>query len=152
MGYFLGGKMTITFYNMTDDKNKLNKSLVNGYVLQNIYFKKSMNENTPYLILQGVDLNNYNYCFISELNKYYFVDSITIENNSNIRVDLKIDVLMTYKTIIEKSHLNIVECEKDFVNNQKADSIKNDLLVLSKIDIDVENLFNGNNLVMVVQK
>lgn len=137
---------------MTDDKNKLNKSLVNGYVLQNIYFKKSMNENTPYLILQGVDLNNYNYCFISELNKYYFVDSITIENNSNIRVDLKIDVLMTYKTIIEKSHLNIVECEKDFVNNQKADSIKNDLLVLSKIDIDVENLFNGNNLVMVVQK
>ena len=144
--------MTITFYNMTDDKNKLNKSLVNGYVLQNIYFKKSMNENTPYLILQGVDLNNYNYCFISELNKYYFVDSITIENNSNIRVDLKIDVLMTYKTIIEKSHLNIVECEKDFVNNQKADSIKNDLLVLSKIDIDVENLFNGNNLVMVVQK
>lgn len=144
--------MTIIFYKMTDDKNKINKNLVNGYTLQNVYFKKSMNENTPYLILKGVNLNDYNYCFIVELNKYYFIDSVTLDNNFNIRLDLKIDVLMTYKTIIEKSHLNIIECEKEYINNQKADSIKNDLLILSKIDIDVENLFNGNNLVMVVNK
>lgn len=144
--------MTITFYNMTDDKNKINKTLTNGYTLQNIYFKKSMENLNPYLIIQGVNLNAYNYCYIEDLNKYYFIDSIIHDNNNNIRINLKIDVLMSYKTIIEKSHLNIVECEKNYINELKADSIKNDLLILSKIDIDVKNLFNGNNLVMVVQK
>lgn len=145
--------MNVTFYNLTDDRYKLNKTLSNGYTLQNVFFKKnSISEINPYLILKNVSLSTYNYCYISDLNKYYFIDSITVDNAFNVKVELKLDVLMTYKTIIEKSTLNIIECDKEYINVNKADSIKNDSLILSKIDIDIEGLFEGDNLIMVVKK
>lgn len=144
--------MTIDFYLNNDEKNKINKTLVNAFTVENVFFKNGINTSNPFLKLSNFNYNLYNYCYIRELNKYYFFDSVDIENSNIIRINLKIDVLMSYKNIIKETRLNIIECDKEFINVEKATADKKDNLILSKIDIDIENLFNNDKIIMVVRK
>lgn len=144
--------MTIDFYNCTDDRNKINKTLLDSFTIEDVFLKdNNVNELTPLLFIKS-DIKNYNYCFIRELNKYYFIDNISIENNNINRIQLKIDVLMTYKNIIYNSHLNIIKCETNFINNEKAQAEKKDIIELSKINIDTSHIFNDNHLILVCKK
>lgn len=145
--------MTVEFYSMNDEKNKINKTLENPFIIENVYFKeKNIDITRPFLKLSNFDYTQYNYCYVRELAKYYFFDTVEIENTAIIKIHLKEDVLMTCKNTVLNTYLNIVECEKNFVNSEKATAEKKDNLILTKIDIDVKNLFNNDKIIMVVHK
>lgn len=103
--------MTIDFYKVNDVKNKINKTLDVPYTISNVFFKSgNVDIVNPFLRLSR-DITQYNYCFIRELNRFYFIDDVVIENNGIKNYKLTIDVLMSYKNEIMNNKTHIVESE-----------------------------------------
>lgn len=120
--------MTIDFYKMNDFRNKINKTLTDKYTVNNVYFKSAnVDILKPFLRLND-DFSMYNYCYIHELNRYYFIDDVIIENNGIRNYKLSIDVLMSYKNQIMNNKTHIIESENvlnaDNVNyNEKNNEV-----------------------------
>lgn len=112
--------MTIDFYKINDVRNKINKTLGVPYTISNVFFKSgNIDVVNPFLRLSR-DMTQYNYCFIRELNRFYFIDDVIIENNGIKNYKLSIDVLMSYKTEIMNNKAHIIESE----NVLNADNIE----------------------------
>lgn len=112
--------MIIDFYKINDVKNKINKTLGAPYTINNVFFKSGdVDIIKPFLRLSR-DITQYNYCFIRELNRFYFIDDVVIENNGIRNYKLSIDVLMTYKNEIMNNKTHIIESE----NVINADNIE----------------------------
>lgn len=60
-------------------------------------FKDEINIMVPTIIIETADIPNYNYCYISNLGRYYFIDNYTIVRTGLIELELSIDLLMSYK-------------------------------------------------------
>lgn len=143
--------MEIIFYSLTDDRRKLNKTLLNGVSVQNVTLKNNNNKLSKLSIVLNADIVGKNYCYIPVLQKYYFIDNVSIISNTLKRYDLNIDVLMTYKTAILNAELNIIQCESNYINENKADIEKTDYFNFRKIDIE-NDFFNQSTNILVVKK
>lgn len=112
--------MTIDFYKINDIGNKINKTLGVPYTINNVFFKSgNIDIIKPFLRLSR-DMTQYNYCFIRELNRFYFIDDVVIENNGIKNYKLSIDVLMSYRNEIMNNETHIIESE----NVLNADNIE----------------------------
>lgn len=93
--------MTIIFYNFTAEDILADKTefLQELRTMSGCYFKQPASILAPYITIQStvqpIELGNY--CFIEDLNKYYFIVDIVSINNNLWGLQLKEDVLMTYK-------------------------------------------------------
>ena len=96
--------MLILYKNKSSD-NTLNKELTDPLNIR-IILKRDIDITNPELTLrdiEGYDLTEYNYCEITELNRFYFIDSIeTVTSEINL-FRCTCDVLSTYK-------LDILQC------------------------------------------
>ena len=96
--------MEIIFYKVSDSDNTINKTLLSPKT-ENLTLRKRVDISTPELILKFDEtIFDYNYCYIPELERYYFMRSIDSVNNQLWKVGLEIDVLETYKAIILSSN------------------------------------------------
>lgn len=105
--------MTITFYKYTGENNRLDKSslLTDGYTISgdfNIQFYQI----TPIIKITQSDYFDYNYCYIEELKRYYFIVQNVITRNGFNEIRMTLDVLMTYKNIIKTLHGTVVNSKK----------------------------------------
>ncbi len=94
--------MILTLYKNQDGDNVLNKTLVNGYDLT-IWLKAETDVTRPRIVLstvEGVNFNDFNYAYIAELNRYYYLDSVANMNARLWRLDLSCDVIESYKADI----------------------------------------------------
>ena len=107
-----GFKMRITFYTTTDEKNKIGKTLENPKEISGNN-KETFDEMTGTIILskEVFDLK-YNYCFIHELNKYYFINPPQELNGGLYKINLTEDCLETYKNEILQITCTIMRNEK----------------------------------------
>src|SRR5574344_553772 len=143
--------MEIIFYSLTDDRSKLNKTLLNGVSVQNVTLKNNDNKLSKLSIVLNADITGKNYCYIPGLQKYYFIDNVSIISNTLKRYDLNIDVLMSYKSAILNAELNIIQCDSNYINEDKADIEKSDYFNFRKIDIE-NDFFNQSTNILVVKK
>lgn len=88
--------MNITFYTITDERNRVNKTLNNPIKYEGI-FTLAYNLINPTIKIVTTEEFTSNYCYIAETNRYYFVDRINIHRNDFYEIYLTLDVLMTYK-------------------------------------------------------
>lgn len=96
--------MNFKLYSTMDNENVINKDLVLKYEA-NIKLKDTMNISSPTILLQdveGVEIINCNYCFISDFNRFYFIKDIEVKNNINT-LYLECDVLESFKNDILNS-------------------------------------------------
>lgn len=100
--------MICTFYNVNDDKRKINKTLTNSHQTTCDIINSTTIIN-PIIVVDSQYIS-YNYVYINDLHRYYFVDNVTISNNM-IVMQLSIDVLYTYRNEIRSMPLHIVRCE-----------------------------------------
>lgn len=98
--------MEIKFYYTDSDRMQLDKtaSLLNERVY---YFKLKRDDDIQKPILlfkldKGL-ADVYNYCYITTLDRYYYIVNKRIISNKLIELQLETDVLMTYKEDILKS-------------------------------------------------
>lgn len=90
--------MKVYLYKCLDDKNKLNKTLTNEKIID-LNIRKLFNFDTPTI---RIKLDNFDYNYIKINNRYYFVVNKNYVADSVIELNLKCDLLMTYKTELLK--------------------------------------------------
>lgn len=98
--------MNIDFYLMSEDRNKIGKTLT---VLKTIKVESnvkdlSLIDTVLFLSTMSVDeIKNYNYLYIHELNRYYFIENVSVTITDLYKLQLHCDVLETYKNDILNS-------------------------------------------------
>lgn len=110
--------MQIQFGNTFDDRRTLTKN-VNWFDSFECKPYTDYNISAPTLLIvnaTGAIANN-NYAYISDYNRYYFVDSVTVGRNGMYIVQLSVDVLMTYEKGIKKINATISRQEKIGIND-----------------------------------
>lgn len=95
--------MKVYLYNSTATPDIIDKTNYLGtpYIRQAVYFKQPENiENVSLLLDRFTNFNDYNYIYIEELNKYYFITSRIIVDNNRFIINGEEDVLYTFKSKI----------------------------------------------------
>lgn len=89
--------MTITLYHNDSDKRTVSKTLTNAGALQGAVIIDDTSILSPRLKVRdnGIIMVQYNYCYIADFKRYYYITDITI-SNGYILIDCKVDVLMSY--------------------------------------------------------
>lgn len=92
--------MQATFYYNKSDKRYLNKSIDAKYSNIDIQIlEPSSIINPTLLVSSGLIGNNVNYVYIPDLRRYYYIDNYIMENGF-VRIECKVDVLMSFKNEI----------------------------------------------------
>ena len=57
--------------------------------------------------------SDYNYCYIPQFSRYYFITNIVVDTRGFVSIELKVDVLMTYSaSILDNKQTIISEYDK----------------------------------------
>ena len=86
--------MNVTFYRTNSENNKLNKSLSDDILLEG-YLREETSITSPSILVEG-DVSSYNYAYVEEFSRYYFITDIASVRAGIWRVDMRVDVLMSY--------------------------------------------------------
>ncbi len=132
--------MQIDLYTYNHEKNKINKSAYLGNLLS---LQGNLKEQTsiinPVITLQYDQPFIYNYCYISEFERYYFIDNVDIVRANLYRIYLSVDVLETYKTEILNQAVIIEKNENNYNNYLPDENWKTNV----KTKTDIINFSNG---------
>lgn len=102
----------INLYVLHSERNELNKSIT-SVGLVNGTFKNAVLVKNPSIDIEGFNLvGTFNYVFIRSLNRYYYVQSVTMLTNSLARIDLLEDVLMSWKNLIYEQEAYVTRSER----------------------------------------
>lgn len=111
--------MSVTLYKYRGDNNTVNKSLGDPVFTTNGAFRDDIDVLNPTFTLghlEGVTeetLQDCNYMFISEFERFYFITGMTIPYDSELTIRGKVDVLRTYAAdimglgaLVERNSIN----------------------------------------------
>lgn len=89
--------MTIKLYHNDSDKRTVSKTLTNEGSLAGATIIDDTSILAPRLKVRdnGIIMVQYNYCYIADFKRYYYITDISI-SNGYIYIDCKVDVLMSY--------------------------------------------------------
>lgn len=125
--------MNIILYNNKSPKNKIGKNLTNANNITGSLRGETSTSNIQ-LLLNIVDLNPYNYMYIADFGKYYFITNIISVRTGLWLVSASIDVLESYKN--EILQLNVILSDTESVGSkQYRNGSCWDVLVKDKTDI-----------------
>lgn len=141
--------MDILLYTNNSDRNVLNKDIVLQAQLVCYANKENIDILSPVIFLSYIDIKalNINYCYIKELNRYYYINSFSYEKNHLIKLSLQTDVLMTFKTNILLSS-GIVKETKNIQNYNSNFEVLD--TSTEKIITFENNLFSNENKLYLV--
>lgn len=91
--------MNIILYNNISEKNKINKTLTTVDTLEGSLKEPSSIIN-PEITIQRSDPTGFNYCYIPDFGRYYFVTNVTVIHSNIIKISLTVDVLESFKNQI----------------------------------------------------
>lgn len=111
--------MTLNLYTISDEPNKINKTLGTAVSLTGTLRDPTEIEN-PIIQIEGVANIGSNYAYIPEFGRYYFTDK-RMDSDKLMTLTLKVDVLMTYKSAIMSTPM-IIERSEQNGNNYLNDS------------------------------
>ncbi len=115
-----GGVIYTTFFNFTDmilynykgQPNTINKAITPLGTL-NVALRTEINVHNPTIKIQmPPNMYGFNYVYIEDFGKYYFVDNFRYVGGNTYILTLSLDVLQTYKDVILQSTALIVESDK----------------------------------------
>lgn len=90
--------MEIILYKTISSPETVSKTLTDGLTV-NGALRNSNNVIQPYVEMTA-DVTNYNYAYIPQYKRYYFVTGYRVVRTGLFSVSLSVDVLMTYKDAI----------------------------------------------------
>lgn len=124
--------MTITLYQNLSEPHRLDKSLRNEKEYSGNLKDSSSVVDPSFMIESEYDLSLYNYCYIPEFHRFYYITGIEVIRTNMWAISCHVDVLMSFKTnirslsgIISRQewqynlYLNddklLVECDRDIM-------------------------------------
>lgn len=103
--------MEIKLYNTIDSNNVIGKELTDE-VSYEITFKGSANVTQPIVKISSKTPILYNYAYIENFGRYYYIQSISVEPNGMFILSLECDVLESFKEDILSSN-GLISRNKD---------------------------------------
>lgn len=95
------------FYHVNDNPLKMNKTLLNAESKDLILLHES--DVIDFDCVVSNFNESFNYVYIRELNRYYFVKERRIKKNNLFELHLVCDVLYTYRNLIRNNQNEIIE-------------------------------------------
>lgn len=132
--------MNVILYTSKSDKKVVNKSLTNDYTID-CKLKNDCSIINPslYITSENTNIVDYNYAYIPTFKRYYYVENITFINNTIVMLDLKVDVLMSFKN----SFLDLNAVIQRNENKYNVYMNDNDFVLLNKKRIIQKEFANG---------
>lgn len=94
--------MEVRLYKTTSPRKKLVKDLTDGITLTgNLRAQSSVM--SPVLQIQDTQVIGYNYCYIPDFERWYYINNINALRSNLFELSLGIDVLMTYAEAIRNN-------------------------------------------------
>lgn len=148
--------MNITLYKYTgehDNATKINY-LTNAFSISGTLREESNVIHPIITFKASFNPQNYNYAYIEEFERYYFITNITYIRNDLVRLDFEVDVLYTFwnKAVIE----GVVERNENeynaFINDNLVKfSDEQDVIVYEGVNVILDKSSdNFNNLVLTL--
>lgn len=108
--------MEITLYNYSGNHLVVNKTLSDGKnIIGNLKGMTVSNDGISLRIMCGADnILDYNYMYIFELKRYYFIDSIELNVMGVLTVNAHIDYLKSFENEILGSTCEVAVCESNY--------------------------------------
>lgn len=107
---------TVKLCHNSSPVEKIGKSLDTGLDITGCVLKESTSILRPVIrIRTNSDITGYNYMFISEFSRYYFIDDIVSIHNDVWEVSGHVDVLETYATEI-KANTAVIKRQQNLYN------------------------------------
>lgn len=133
--------MTIVLYNSTAEIDMLDKS---GYLTQVSTLTGTLRSGTdlvdPEIVVELDTLPSFNYVYITEFNRYYFVEGIASVANKLWSIKLHCDVLYSHRTQILELECEIDRNEFDFdlllEDRERVSEAKYDVDIIEAQDDD----------------
>lgn len=119
--------MTIKTYRFSGDSRKIDKTLTLVKTYSNAEIVGNMSVQTPTISLQldsFTDVINFNYIYIPELRRYYYVENSTIREDGFVQIQCRVDVLKSFKTDILAS-TQYIERQENKCSYQLPDNLYN---------------------------
>ena len=139
--------MTVIFYKYNGIKNKINKTLTDGLTINDVIIQNDFYITDFDLLIKNNNYNTeYNYCYIQDLGRYYFIEGIERMNGSIYKIRVTVDVLKSFSSQIENINAIIVKSENpndNFVNCEKSETFENEVINLT------DNFNHSGNLILV---
>lgn len=88
--------MVIKLYKTASENEKVKKELTDETVLEGT-LRESSSILDFTVTIEGDDLSGFNYAYIEDFHRYYYINDITIVRTGLWRFSMSVDVLMTYK-------------------------------------------------------
>lgn len=88
--------MTITLYYNHSENNVINKDKASARVLTGTLREETSITNPVFIIESDATIVNYNYAYIPDFSRYYFITDITSVRNGLWRITLRCDVLESF--------------------------------------------------------
>ena len=137
--------MTIKTYRFLGDSRKVDKTLHAVSTYSNAIIVGDMSIQNPTISLQldsFTDVINFNYIYIHELRRYYYVVDSTIREDGFVQLQCKVDVLKSFKTDILAS-TQYVERQQNKCTYQLPDNLYN---IKSNRNLTIKNF--GNEIIV----
>lgn len=139
--------MTVILYKYDGIRNKINKTLENGLSIQDVIIKNDFDITTFDLMIKSSSYTpDYNYCYIQDLGRYYFIDSVECMNGTIYKIRVSVDVLKTYADEIKNISAIITKSENpddNFVNCEVSENYTSEVIALN------DNFNHSGNLILV---
>lgn len=140
--------MTITTYSNASEEHVLDKSLTKINENVSVVLKDDSNVLSPTLITSQNISHAFNYIYISEFNRYYYVRNITY-SQQRFYIECAVDVLMSFNSGIKSLEL-IANRSSSRFNLYQPDA---QVSFLQKSIIATQKFpygFNGQSLILAV--
>lgn len=134
--------MIVYLYNTKDDNNVLEKNLTDEKIY-NIRLKNPVDIIRPSLIIESDKILLYNYAYIPEFKRYYFIENISNQSNNRYLLDLKVDVLMSFKNDILNAKGLILEDKNGnkFIDRNKETELRKEFYIFeSDREIEIKDI------------
>lgn len=106
---------SVDLYNNESPVEKIGKNLTNSHTISDVLLKRDTSILRPVLVVNSVqDIYTYNYMYISEFSRYYFIDDIRSVHDNIWEISAHVDVLETYKADILSNTAVLRRQEKKF--------------------------------------
>lgn len=139
--------MKAILYINNSDNNKIDKTLTTVRTLDVILKDDTENINPTIIMSPGVT-QNFNYVYLADFDRYYFVKSATYSQQKYI-VNLGVDALMSHKSAIKNLSV-IANRSSSRFNAYQNDSEVSFLAKNDVITIPLPSGFNGYSLILAV--
>ena len=122
--------MDIELYRCKSPKNRLNKTLEKTVTISATIYEYEQNRNRLSFRFTVSDVGEFNYIYIPDYNRYYFVESVSLSENGVNVYECECDYLMTYKELINQLSVKCKGSTKKFItNNVIIDRTESNVLI-----------------------